>query len=121
MTADINDVDIENQVTMFESIGSPLLEITRPSMPSDTFTSDIMLSGGSATLTVRYRVICTPGTCGSDCSQTTGCPTSTWTACADIDPVTTIPPTTAGTSPMNPCFPNPCVNEGTCEPVSLAL
>ena len=41
------------------------------------------------TVSFEYRLICTPGSCGSDCSQTTGCagfPAACPAGCGASDP-----------------------------------
>ena len=77
-----------------------IADIRRPSAPNATFTNIRTFNGpNSLTLTYQYRIICTAGTCGSDCSQTTNClpfPSCTPLTCAD----------------------SPCQNGGTCTDVS---
>ena len=81
----------------------PITEISRPSAPNATFTNTRTFSGAnSLTLTYQYRVICSAGTCGSDCSQTSNC--QPFPSCV---PVT--------------CADSPCMNGGTCSDVSQLI
>ncbi len=115
MTITVQDYDppVGADLEMFEDIGSPFIDLTRPSAPSETFNGEMMSSNEQATITYRYRVICTDGMCGNDCSQTTNC--QSWSpACNGIGSPATQPPVTDPTSPDNPCFPNPCLNGGMC-------
>ena len=116
MTATIQDFDPATGSTspMLQPIATPFLDIVRPSSPSNTFSDVTTFSQGSATMMARYRVICTAGSCGNDCSQTTGC--SSWTAACDGNSTfTTPPPATTVPSSTNPCFPPPCLNGGACD------
>ncbi len=97
----------------FEEVGSPFLDIIRPSAPSETFGEAATSSDGAAMITYRYRVICTDGSCGNDCSQTTDC--QSWSpACDGIGTPATQPPRTQPSSSTNPCISSPCLNGGTC-------
>ena len=101
MITDIVDVDL-NLISQMRStvvITSNLLfEVSQG--VSETFRSEVL---GGATLTnlelrMEHRLICTPGSCGPDCTQTTNC------------------------IPFPPACPSvcdePCVNGGICQ-VSL--
>ena len=80
---------------------TPIATISRPAAPSATFTSTQTFNGAnSLTLSYQYRVICTSGTCGSDCSQTTNC--QPFPSCVPIT-----------------CADQPCLNGGTCRNVSI--
>jgi hypothetical protein len=70
-------------------------QISRPSAPNSTYTNIQTFSGAnSLTLTFQYRVICSAGTCGNDCSQTTNC--QPFPSCVPIT-----------------CADSPCLNNGT--------
>ena len=72
----------------------------RISGTNSTFSSNItFFATAPSTLTIqlRYRLICTAGSCGSDCSQTTGCLTFPQACVPDCDQST------------------PCMNGGTCQ------
>ena len=79
---------------------STLATIYRPSAPSAGFTSTQNYTGAnSLVLSYQYRIVCTAGTCGSDCTPRDNCvpfPACTPTICAD----------------------SPCQNGGTCSNVS---
>ena len=80
-----------------------IVDIRRPSAPNATFTNIQTFSGpNSLTLTYQYRIICSTGTCGSDCSQTTNC--QPFSSCTPATPLT--------------CADSPCQNGGTCMEVS---
>ena len=78
---------------------STLASLSRPSSPySEVSPAQTYIGTNSLTLSFQYRIICTAGTCGSDCSQTTNCtsfPTCLPTICDDF----------------------PCQNGGTCTDV----
>ena len=101
---EIADVDTNSRTGTVELEfilrSTTLVSLSRPSAPSSGFTSTQSYNGAnSLTLSYQYRIICTEGTCGSDCSQTTNCtpfPACTPTTCAD----------------------SPCQNGGTCTNVS---
>jgi hypothetical protein len=104
--AAIADVDTNPMTGAREQefiLGSfPVVEISHPSAPNSTFT-DIQTFRGANSLTLTYqsRVICSAGTCGDDCSQTTNC-----------QPFPSCVPLT--------CADSLCLNGGTCSDVSLA-
>jgi hypothetical protein len=79
---------------------SPIIEISRPSAPNTTFTYTQTFNGpNSLTLTYQYRVICSAGTCGDDCSQTTSC--QSFPSCVPLT-----------------CADSPCLHGGSCNDVS---
>lgn len=98
--AEIVDADDQNVIpsSLYEIIMSsrPILLIERPKVPFSEYTLFSPFYGpNSLSLTFEHRVICSAGTCGSDCSQTTNClsfPSCTPLTCAD----------------------SPCQNGGTC-------
>ena len=95
-----SDPITEAPVQQFILSSDPIVDIVRPSAPSATYTNIRTFNGPNAlTLTYQYRIICTVGTCGSDCSQTTTCP-----------PFPSCTPLT--------CADSPCQNGGTCMEVS---
>ena len=93
-------MDPATGMTNREEIGIIIVRIGRPSAPNAMFTMYQNYTGGFAQLELRYRVICTTGTCGSTCSQTTSCNPFP-SACS-----TTVTPVDCGDSP--------CQNGGTC-------
>lgn len=103
LKAEIADVDTTSNMgaTQLEFIlrSSTLATIRRPSAPSAGFTSTQNYTGAnSLVLSYQYRIVCTAGTCGSDCTQTVNC-----------DPFPACTPTT--------CADSPCQNGGTCSNV----
>ena len=100
----VADVD-QNPVTKapeqeFILSSNALLDIPRPSAPSATYTNIQTFNGAnSLSLKFQYRVICSAGTCGSDCSRTSNC-----------QPFPSCVPLT--------CADSPCLNGGTCSNVS---
>lgn len=104
--ASIADAD-EDQMTggqiqdfILTASSGTIVEIRRPSAPNATFTNIQTFNGAnSLTLTYQYRIICSSGTCGSDCSQTTNC--GSFPSCTPIT-----------------CADSPCLNSGTCTDVS---
>lgn len=100
---DIVDVDIDPQTlgrTTFPISINTFAELPRIQGTNSEF-SDIETIGGpilaDLTITFQYRLICTAGFCGNDCSQTTNCPGFP-EAC-----------------PPGCSAENPCPNGGTCE------
>ena len=101
--AEIVDVDENSVSSSEETIMSerPILLLRQPLPPSlrqnyvqESFFSSILLN-----LTFQYRVICSAGTYGSDCLQTSNC--QPFPSCVPIT-----------------CADSPCMNGGTCSNVS---
>lgn len=109
MQANIVDTDRDPmtggpvQEFILSTSSGTIVDIRRPSAPNATFTNIRTFSGpNSLTLTYQYRIICSTGTCGSDCSQTTNC--QPFSSCTPATPLT--------------CADSPCQNGGTCMEVS---
>ena len=105
--AEIADVDINptsgasEQRFILNSL--PIAEISRPSAPNAAFINTQTFSGpNSLTIIFQYRIICSAGTCGSDCSQTTNC--QPFPLCVPIT-----------------CADSPCLNGGNCSNVSQLI
>ena len=94
------DPDTRAPIQEFILRSFPIAEFFRPSAPNATYTSIQTFTGAnSLTLMFQYRVICSAGTCGSDCSQTTNC--TPFPSCVPLT-----------------CADSPCLNGGTCSNVS---
>ena len=83
----------------FGEIGSPFIDFDRPSAPNELFSDMMSRIHGGATISYRYRIICTDGSCGNDCSQTVNCPHAS--ACGDG--ISTFTTQAAQTRVTDPC------------------
>ena len=101
--AEIVDVDESSMSSLEETIMSerPILLLQQPLPPSlrQSYVQESFFGSIFLNLTFQYRVICSAGTCGSDCSQTTNC--QPFPSCVPIT-----------------CADSPCLNGGTCSNVS---
>ena len=70
------DIDPSTNVKTTDTIApNVLFEIYQPQGTNANFRDEVIGGANLVNLQLRlqYRLICTPGSCGADCSQTTGC------------------------------------------------
>ena len=97
---DENSISISSEEIIMSRRAILLLQQPLPPSSRQNYVQQSFFSSRFLNLTFQYRVICTAGSCGSNCTQTTNCP---------LPPPDCVPIT---------CADSPCFNGGTCSNVS---